>query len=171
MVSVIYSILWIIAALKWGDWKNWRKYYPTLLFAAVGNLLYEVVCANYPMWAMEKNSLPNRTLSILLLSIIGMPVSTFVYLSKFPFKKTKRRQSLYILLFVFVFIVLEYIAVKFGSITYHNGWNLAWSTLFVVIMFPILTIHHRHPVIALLCSILVTIGLSVMFDVTLDKMK
>lgn len=171
MVSVVYSILWIIAALKWGDWQNWKRYYPTLLFSVIGNLLYEVVCAVYPMWAMEENGLPNRTLSILLLSIIGMPVSTFVYLSNFPFEKTKMKQVLYILLFVFVFVILEFIAVQFGSITYRNGWNLAWSTLFVVIMFPILTIHYRNPVVALLLSVVVTLGFSVMFDLTLDKMR
>ncbi|WP_163100673.1 CBO0543 family protein [Peribacillus alkalitolerans] len=171
MVAVAYSILWILAVWKWGDWENWKKYYPTMLFAIVGNLLYEVICFNYPMWAMEPNGLPNQTIPILLLVLVGMPLSVFVFLSHFPDNESKIRQALYILLFVCIFVVLEYVSVQLGSITYHNGWNLAWSSLFNVIMFSIIRIHYKKPILALILSAIFIGILSTIFDVSLDKMK
>ncbi|SFB06565.1 MULTISPECIES: CBO0543 family protein [unclassified Bacillus (in: firmicutes)] len=171
MVALVYSILWILAAWKWGDWKNWSKYYPTILFASIGNLIYEVVCSEYPMWLMEPNGLPNRTLPILLLVIVGMPLSVFLYLSYYPFKKSKTKQAMHIFLFVAIFVVLEYASVKLGSITYHNGWNLYWSTLFNIVMFSILRLHHTHYRFALILSAIFIGMLSIMFDLTLGKMR
>jgi CDP-diglyceride synthetase len=171
MIAVIYSIIWTIAAWKWVDWRNWRMYYPTALFSAVGNLLYEVICSKYQLWAMETNGLPNRTLPILLLSIVGMPISIIVYLSNYPEKRPKMTQALYILLFIIIFGVLELISVKLGAITYHNGWNFYWSLLFDVMMFIILIIHHRNPKWAWLLSAGTIIVIMTMFNLTLDKMK
>ncbi|MGG1679110.1 CBO0543 family protein [Neobacillus sp. NRS-1170] len=171
MVAVIYSILWIIAAIKLGDWRNWKLYYPTMLFASVGNMLYEIVCSEYPMWAMEKNGLPNHTIPILLLCIIGMPLSTFVYLSNFPNTLSNGRKFFYLTLFVFIFVVLEYISVQLGSITYHNGWNLLWSILFNFVMFSILIIHYRKPIKALFLSSIFVVMLAIIFDVDFGNMK
>ncbi|WP_108670507.1 CBO0543 family protein [Peribacillus acanthi] len=171
MVAVAYSILWLLAVWKWGDLENWKEYYPTMLFAIVGNLLYEVICFNYPMWAMEPNGLPNQTIPILLLSLVGMPLSVFVFLSHYPDTHTKLRQALYILLFVCIFVVLEHVSVLLGSITYHNGWSLVWSAWFNVVMFTIIRIHYKKPVLALLLSTIFIGFLSVIFDVSLDKMK
>jgi hypothetical protein len=30
--------LFLFAAIKWGDWRKWRNYYPTILFFMVGDL-------------------------------------------------------------------------------------------------------------------------------------
>jgi hypothetical protein len=171
MIAVIYSILWILAAWKWADWRNWKLYYPTALFAIVGNLLYEVICSEYLLWAMETNGLPNHTLPILMLAIVGMPLSSWIYLSNYPEKKSLLTQALYILLFIFIFILLEFVSVHFGALTYHNGWNLLWSFIFNIVMFIILRIHHRQPGWALILSCVVIFILMTIFNVTLGKMK
>lgn len=171
MIAVIYSILWIIVTIKYGDWRNWRQYYPSILFVIVGNLLYEVICSEYPMWAMEENGLPNRTIPILLLSVIGMPTSTFVYLSHFPYTESRLRKLMYILLFVFIFAILEIISVKLGSITYHHGWNILWSILFDFIMFIIIVVHSRKPVKAIFLSSLFILSLAIIFGLDFGKMK
>ncbi|MBT2700621.1 hypothetical protein J7E79_25110 [Bacillus sp. ISL-40] len=170
MIAIIYSVIWIIAAFKFAD-RNWKVYYPTMLFASLGDALYELLCYKYQLWQLEPNGIQFAMIPILLLTLIGMPLSTWVYLSKYPFRKGVLSQSLYIAFFTSVYIVLEYFAVKGGSITYHHHWNLLWSLLFVMVMFMIIRIHFKRPILALIFSAIFAIFLCFIFDVTLDKMK
>jgi hypothetical protein len=168
LVALSYTAFWIIASLKLAD-RNWKLYYPTLLYAALGNGLYELLCYNYPLWKMEPNGLVFSMIPILLLTLIGMPLSTWVYLSHYPSGKRLHSQALYIGLYCVVFIILEYIAVKFGSITYHNGWNLLWSLLFVIVMFVMLRLHFLRSLIAIMISVAFAFSLCLVFDVNFDK--
>jgi hypothetical protein len=170
MIAIIYSILWIAVAFKFAD-RKWLPYYPTLLFASLGNLLYELLCYKYHLWQMEPNGLPVVMIPVLLLTFIGMPASTWVYLSRYPFRKGISTQVLYIAFFTIVFILLEFVAVKYGSITYHHNWNLWWSLVFVVIMFIVLRIHYLRPLLALVISVVIIVSFSLIFHVSLDKMK
>lgn len=170
MVAIVLSISWIIAAMKFGD-RDWKKYYPSMLFAALGNALYEIICYKYQMWMMEPNGVGYSIILMLLLILVGMPLSTWVFLSKYPSKLSMYKKGIYILFFIFVFIVLEYASVKVGAISYHNGWNLGWSMLFVIVMFVIIRLHFLKPILAIIISIPFTLILCMIFEVTLDKMK
>ncbi|MEO2076318.1 MAG: CBO0543 family protein [Bacillus sp. (in: firmicutes)] len=170
MIAILYSFLWILAALKFAD-RNWLPYYPTLLFASLGNALYELICYKYQLWQMEPNGLPVAMIPICLLIFIGMPISTWIFLSKYPYSKGISSQVLYIGFFVTIYIILEYFSVKGGAITYHHNWNLLWSLLFVIVMFIIIRIHHRRPMFALILSTIFTGFLCIIFDVTFNKMK
>ncbi|UUZ81970.1 hypothetical protein LJK88_46915 [Paenibacillus sp. P26] len=171
MVAVVYSLLWILAAWRMVDWRNWRLLYPTAVFSALGNALYEVVCSRYPLWAMEANGSPNATPPALLLILIGMPLSTMIFLSHYPGSKSLGLQALYIAVFIVLFDLLEYISVRLGAITYHHGWNLVWSTLFVVVMFPILRVHYKNPAAGIGLSACAAFGFAALFGVGFDKMK
>lgn len=170
MIAIFYSILWLLAAIRFTD-RNWEKYYPTLLFAALSNSLYELICYRHQLWQMEPNGLPVSMIPILLLVLIGMPVSTWVYLSNYPRNSKLLPQAYYILFFTGIFVVLEFVSVKFGSITYHNGWNLLWSSFFDMIMFTMLRIHYRKPLFGLLMAVSYTGLLIFVFDIGFDKMK
>ncbi|MEH7439941.1 CBO0543 family protein [Neobacillus drentensis] len=170
MIAILYSVLWIIAAVKFAD-RNWIPYYPTLLFASLGNALYELICYKYQLWQMEPNGLPVAMVPICLLILIGMPISTWIYLSKYPYGKGIISQALYIALFVAIYTILEYFSVKGDAITYHHNWNLLWSLLFVIVMFIIIRIHYHRPFLALILSAIFTLFLCLIFDVTFDKMK
>lgn len=170
MVAIIYTILWLLAALKFAD-RNWEKYYPTLLFAALSNSLYELICYQHQLWQMEPNGLKVSMIPILLLVLIGMPISSWIYLSNYPRNSKLRRQAVYIILFTGLFVLLEFLSVKWGSITYHNGWNLLWSAFFDIIMFVMLRIHYRKPLFGLMMSIPYTGILMIIFDIGFDKMK
>jgi hypothetical protein len=170
MIAIIYSILWIAAAFKFAD-RNWHRYYPTLLFAALGNALYELICYKYQLWKMEANGLPVAMIPILLLILIGMPLSTWIYLSKYPYGKGLFSQVMYIAYFSAFFILLEFVSVKGGAITYHHNWNLLWSLVFVIVMFIVLRIHYRRPLLGLIISVGFVAILCLIFDVTLNKMK
>ncbi|NWQ42879.1 hypothetical protein MLOOGBEN_19440 [Bacillus sp. EB106-08-02-XG196] len=170
MVAIILSISWIIAAMKFGD-RDWRKYYPSMLFAALGNALYEVLCYKFQLWKMEPNGVGYSMIPMLLLILLGMPLSTWVFLSKYPYKSGIYKKGIYISFFILVFIVLEYVSVRLGAISYHNGWNLGWSLLFVVVMFMVIRLHFSRPILALIVSIPFSLFLCMIFEVTLDKMK
>ena len=49
-MRIIHSVIWIILAYKLGDWKNIKKYIPTLLFWGFGNCVYELIFFNKPLW-------------------------------------------------------------------------------------------------------------------------
>ncbi|MBU8916917.1 hypothetical protein BGM25_12840 [Bacillus sp. FJAT-29953] len=170
MIAIIYSILWIIAAFKLGD-RDWKQYYPTILFSSLGNALYEIICYKYQLWQMEPNGLPAAIIPMMLLILIGMPLSTWIFLSKYPFRKKLSIQAMYTCFYVVMFLVLEYLSIKLGAITYHHNWNLFWSGIFVIVMFLVLRIHYSKPLLALFISVIFSFFLIFVFDVSLDKMK
>jgi hypothetical protein len=170
MTAILFSILWIVAAFKFAD-RNWQRYYPTLLFATLGNALYELLCYKYQLWQMEPDGLPFAMIPILLLTLIGMPLSTWIYLSKYPFSKSLYSQTGYIGLYILLFVILEWISVKVGAITYHHNWNLWWSLLFVIVMFIVLRIHYLRPLLAIIISVIAAVILCFIFDVSFYQMK
>ncbi|WP_235846999.1 CBO0543 family protein [Neobacillus soli] len=170
MIAIVLSISWTIAAIKYGD-RDWRKYYPSMLFSALGNALYEILCYKFQLWQMEPNGLGFTIIPMLLLILVGMPLSTWVFLSKYPYNSGIYNKGIYVLIFILLFIALEFISVKLGAITYHHGWNLGWSLSFVTVMFMVIRLHYTKPILALIISLPFTLILCMIFEVTLDKMK
>lgn len=39
----VKAILYILVCLKWGDWRNWRKYYPTILYVIIWDLIFNLL--------------------------------------------------------------------------------------------------------------------------------
>ncbi|MGV3466067.1 MAG: hypothetical protein ACO1OT_12335, partial [Heyndrickxia sp.] len=93
------------------------------------------------------------------------------YLSKYPYEKSIFSKGIYVTIFILAFIILEFISVKMGAITYHHGWNLWWSLFFVTVMFAIIRLHFTRPLMAIILSIPFALLLCMIFNVTLDKMK
>lgn len=150
MINAVYASLWAVALWKWGDWKNWKEYYPTILFFIVGDFLYLYLLSDrYPMWTYSPATLDEGlTHSHIVLSImlIKYPATILIYLSHFP--KGKMKKVLYVLLWVFIYAVNELADIKFNLIKYDNGWGYGWSILFNTVMFTILGIHYKHPILA-----------------------
>ncbi|WP_186579439.1 CBO0543 family protein [Aquibacillus kalidii] len=153
MVNSIYAFIWIAALWKWGDWKNWRKYYSTFLFFVIGDLLYLYLLSDiYPMWRYSPPEVDEsigitHTHVAFSVMLVKYPSTILIYLSNFPVKN-KQKQLLYMLSWVVLYAVNEIIDLKFDLIQYHNGWNLWWSILFNLVMFSILYVHFRKPVLA-----------------------
>lgn len=170
MVNVIYASIWLLALWFWGDWKHWKKYYPTILFFMIGDLVYLYMFSDYfPLWKYsipeidQKVNLTNTHISLSIM-LIKYPATILIYLAKFP-KQNKTKQFFYMGLWVFIYFVNEVIDVKFHLITYSNGWNLWWSLIFNCVMFYILRIHFIQPLIAWLLSIIFIVFLWQVFDV------
>ncbi|KKK33023.1 hypothetical protein WQ57_24010 [Mesobacillus campisalis] len=169
-MNAIYALAWIGALWKWGDWRNWRLYYPTLLFLLLGDFLYQYLLVDlYPMWKYTPQGMDaelglTHTHIFLSVMLVKYPATVMIYLSKFP-KERLIKQILYILLWIGIYSVNEFIDLKTNLMKHDHGWSLAWSVLFNTVMFTVLKIHFHKPPAAWLISILFILFLWSMFDV------
>ncbi|MDQ0154771.1 CBO0543 family protein [Robertmurraya andreesenii] len=170
MVNVIYALVWLIAPMIWGDWRNWQKYYSTIMFFIMGDLLYLYLLSDhFPMWKYNPHEIDDNlglTNSHISLSIILIkyPATVLLYLSNFP-KKGRFKQFGYYLLWVGIYGINEIIDLKLNLIQYHNGWSFWWSMFFNMILFYFLWVHYRNPILAWLFSFVYIAFLWVVFDV------
>ncbi|MGP4041252.1 CBO0543 family protein [Gracilibacillus sp. D59] len=166
---IFIFILYLIAGYIWGDWRNWKEYYPTILFFIIGDFLYNFLLYNKSMWLFHDLILPNHTTITILGMFVTYSVTVLIYLGRFPNDWKKR--SLWFLLWSGIYISIEYINSKLGFITYHNGWNIWWSVLFTGIIFLILPVHYKRPLLAWLIASVFVIFLLNIFEVKISDLK
>lgn len=152
-MKLLLPLIWILSAYKWSDWRNWKSYYPTILFFIVGDVIYYFVAYNHPLWETTSPML-GVTFSALLMCVTVWPSSTLLYLTHFPLAG-KLKKALYILIWVVLFTLNELVCSWFGNFKYSNGWNIGWSILFDIVLFPLLKIHHEKPSIAWILAFLI----------------
>jgi hypothetical protein len=172
-MHTIILTAFVLAAIKWGDWKNWRKYYPTFLFFIIGDLLYQYLLFNKSMWlfqpSIDKNILPNHTIISLVKMIIRYGATVLIFFGHFPEGKFKR--MFWIVLWAFFYVLIEMVAMKTGLITHHNGWNMYWSLYLDLVIFTVLFIHFKNPLLAWILSFLNLVFLWNAFGLTIDILK
>ncbi|WP_131238007.1 CBO0543 family protein [Cytobacillus praedii] len=166
---ILINILYMIAGFKWGDWRNWKQYYPTILFFIIGDFLYNFLLYKQSMWLFHDIFLPNHTTITVLAMVVSYSATVLIYVGRFPIGWKKR--SLWFLLWAGIYICAEYFNSKFGFITYHNGWNIWWSVLLTGIIFFILPIHYKKPLLAWVLSIIIIVTLLSIFEVKIIEMK
>jgi hypothetical protein len=178
-VPPLHTILllgFIFAGWKWGDWRNWRKYYPTILFFITGDLLYNFLTYNHPIWlfhtSFDKAVLPNHTFITLAVEFISFPVKVLIYLGHYPENKSKIKQLLYLFAWVLFFTAFEFIAkYTWGGISHHNGWSLVSTFLFYIVIFVQLRLHYNRPLLAWAVSFGIITYLLIYFKVPIAGMK
>ncbi|WP_217269735.1 CBO0543 family protein [Neobacillus endophyticus] len=161
---IVVSIICLLSAWKWGDWKKFEKHYPTLAYVTVGNLIYKVnALLNFHLWKVNDGGLlSHETIYFIYLLLIMIP-AIFVYLSKFP--ETRIKKILYVFAWIVLFTVMEWIGMKyFNAFNHYHGWNIWWSLLFDSVMFPMLRLHFVNYKLALLLSIPCTLFMLIMFN-------
>jgi hypothetical protein len=163
-MHVFGQLVWIMAALKWGDWIHWQRYQSTMLYAVSACLLYEVLTSSYPIWVYSDFWVSGHTLNSLSLTLIGLPLSTLVFLSHFP-EYSIPRQIIYVICWVLLYSLIELTYVVIGLFHYYHGWTFWWSVLFNCITFPMLRLHFKRPLIAFGVSFPIVISFLVIFHV------
>ncbi|MCL7748981.1 CBO0543 family protein [Halalkalibacter alkaliphilus] len=162
-MHVLTAIISIIAVLIWGDWRNWKKYHATLLFFALGNLVYNFLTANYFLWRMDADFISNHTLTEMLYTFIVFPATGLLFLGNYP--KGVMKQILHTLQWILIYGIWEYVFTVTGNIKYQYGWTLGWSIFALFLMFPLLRLHYKHPLVAYVVFALVCVGFLWLFDV------
>lgn len=139
-------IFTIFSAWKWGDWKNWQKYHPTMLFIAMSDLLYNYLYYGHWLWSYKSMFIQKNIIPTLLATFIILPLSGLIFLSDFP--DTWKGLFERIVKFLVIYISFEYVFKLLGIIVHKHGWNLWWSLLWNTVMFSIWALHYKRPVLA-----------------------
>ncbi|WP_066309067.1 CBO0543 family protein [Bacillus sp. FJAT-29814] len=174
-MHILFNALFLAAGVKWGAWRRWREFYPTILYFISVDLLKNYLLYNHLMWTYQetffaKSLLQNHTFINLMIMAIVYPSTVLIYLGRFPDERWK--QILWLALWIFVYWIVEFINLKFlNLINHHHGWNMGWSLLFLMVMFPMLRIHHKNPLLAWFLSVIFILFLWNVFDVPIEIMK
>lgn len=162
-MHLIIAVWSIFAAWRWGNWINWKQYHATMLYMPLMNLLYLFFCSDYLLWIVKPDVGLSAAAVALVYTFIVFPCTVLIFLTNYP--ETLKKQAIHILKWVIIYAGIEWIGGLIGRITYQHGWSLGSSVLFVLIMFPMLALHHRKPAAAYVLSTLIIIILLFFFNV------
>lgn len=155
MGFAIYGVLSIVACWITGDWRKTKEYYPTALYFVIGNLTYNFLVYGNPLWRFGGIfDIPILTITIM---VLAYPSTTILYLAHYP--STRLEQGVYVAFWAIFFTLIEWISYLFAGFEYYNGWNIFWSLLFDILMFILLRLHYKKPVLVWPISAVLCFGL------------
>lgn len=161
LVIALLVIAWVWLS---GVWRKWRQYQSTMLYMFAVAMTYEFLTKDYKMWHFHPDFLLNRVLAVMVYAVVSMPLSTLLFLAYFP--ETERwKQLRHYLVWVAIYGVIEVVLSVTGRIMYEHRWNFWWSLVFDVIMFPMLRLHSKNPLVAYILSIPIVVGYLLIFQV------
>jgi hypothetical protein len=151
------TLFWIVLTLIFVDWKNWKTYYPTVLFICTINFINTIITSKYTLWHYEKTPLtPNSLTADFMVIFLNLTPMVLLFLSRYPYKSSFVKQGIYFMSWVTVNSILEAIFVSLHMMTYHHGWTYWWSVFLWAAMFILIRIHASNPLLAWLLCVFVT---------------
>jgi hypothetical protein len=162
---ILIILITILLAWKYGDWRNWQKYQSTMLLFSIGNFLYNFVYHDHFLWKFNPDSLNHHIMEIIY-SFSVFPLTALIFLSNYPVRFIK--QPLYIGKYILIYLGVELILYKMGMMEYDFGWNIWWSLAWNCVMFPILIIHYKKPLLGYVFCIFMIFGTNWLFPFKLD---
>ncbi|MEK8128219.1 CBO0543 family protein [Paenibacillus filicis] len=162
-MHLFLAVLSIFATWKWGDWKHWKQYQPTMLYITAGGMLYEFITHDRNLWLFHPDLVCNQKMTVILYAVLTMPLNVLIFLSTLP-RRGRWRTVLHVLYWVAIYSCSEWLLQYLGKIEYSHGWSFWHSVLFDLMMFPMLILHHKKPLAAYLLSVFITIGLTLWYE-------
>jgi general stress protein CsbA len=162
----------LAAAWKWADWRNWEKYYPTILFVMLVNMSVGYLGYHHSFWIFNPDVLVNtETVVELLNTYVSLPATTLLFLSRLP-SQGGQQQWKHTFLWVFIYGAIEGIDHYFiGGISYGHGWSYGCSLLFDCAMFIIIRVHYTRPLLGWTMTLTAVTGVVIAFKIFLAEMK
>ncbi len=129
-----------------------------MYYIVITNLFYEFIAHSMkPTWKFDKLFI-SEFFTVCLHGLILLPSMAYLFLSRFPTDtKNIKKVVIYYSLWIINSIAIDYIAYKWGFLTFHNKWNFGWEIFFYITMYPMLRIHYRNYKVGLLLSIVFVI--------------
>jgi hypothetical protein len=168
MALITIAIIFIFLCYKWGDWKNWKLYYSTIIYSFVGVLTENIIRDEKKLWVIH-GSFWNDTTTDYFISCFIFPCIIILFLSNYP--KGIIRQIRYLLVFQLCLSSLEYIAYINKGIFYYNGWSFIWSVFLYIGMFPLFRLHYKHPLLGWLVLFTLIGGGMFYFNIPLSNFE
>jgi len=171
-IRLMLPFIYFILVMKCGNWRNWKKYYPSILFVICVDFFICILTYKYSLWEFQPSFLiPNHTTAEFLLVFTFLPAMALIYLSRYPFKLKWTIQFRYVMIWTLIYDVIEFIFVKARLIIYQHGWNYWWSCLVWLFIFIGLRLHHTKPLLAWALCFSCTIFLILFFHIPISKIK
>ncbi|WP_051633563.1 CBO0543 family protein [Bacillus sp. UNC41MFS5] len=165
-------IVYMIGTWRFADWRNWEKYYPTILFIIAVDFFITVLMSEYPLWTFQGSLIvPNHTIADFMLTFITFPNLTLLYLSLYPYQSHWPKQVLYIGIWFIIEVITEYLFLSAKLISYTHGWNFGWSCLVWLFMFIGLRLHHARPLWAWVLCFMCSAFLILYFHIPVTKFR
>jgi len=170
LYNIVVCLVDVLVAWVWGDWRNWRNYQSSILYLIVCDLIYNLLTYNHPLWEY-KSTLPilNHTILNMITMFVAYPSIMLVYLGRFPTERMK--QIIWVGFWVSLWSFLEWLSIQLGNFSYLNGWNFIWSFLFNIVLFSMVRLHYKMPLLTYGLSFILAVVLLSIFDVPFEKMK
>ncbi|CAG7639116.1 hypothetical protein PAESOLCIP111_04011 [Paenibacillus solanacearum] len=163
MAEVIGVSSWLIAGWLWGDWRNWRKYHETILYMLLGDTLYYYISIDKRLWSIMPQPPFQTELMALLGEFVVFTCAMLIYLGRFP--NRVGRGWLWVLFWIGLFTANEALLLRTGTFAYKNEWSLVDSLFFCLMMFPMLRLHHKKPLLAYGISVLLAAAYIYLYDI------
>ena len=167
MFPIVVGFVLMFAAWRWGDWRHWRKYLPSIQFFIGGDMLYNLLCRNHLVWDYPHppNLFTNHLINNLVYMLLLYPTFTLIYLYRYPYGKSVMKQIVYILAWIVAWLAFELYMITHGLCVYHYGWTYGWSTFFACVMVSMIRLHHTRPLMGYILSVPFTVFLLLWFHV------
>jgi len=159
---LVLVCLFVITCYKWGDWRNWKSYYPTILFLIAGDFIASFVFSAKPLWRYDA-TIFSGTLTQLIVALIIYPCTVLTFLSSY--KKTGINKVVLITIWVCLFSLLEFLGIKYNYFSHYNGWSFPYSFVFDFILFSLLVVHQQSPTKAWLLSLITGLLITSWFEI------
>ncbi|MCA1056664.1 hypothetical protein LCM10_16900 [Rossellomorea aquimaris] len=172
---LVFLLFYTFLGWRFGNWKEFPTFYPTMLFFIIGDLLSQFLLFDYPMWKFQSSDFIsqslhlNHTIIALLKMLIQYTSTVAIFIGRLP--DTLPKKILWVLLWSGIYAITEGMTYAFGIMTYHHGWHFGWDLVFTVMMFTMLIIHHKNPILAWAASLPIIIALWVIFDIPYSVLK
>lgn len=149
MLFIAFGLVSLLACWKWGDWRNWRQYYPTILYFMMGSLVYDFLAYNKPLWLYDGIFGKYPFLNIAAM-VVTYPITVILFLMNFPVRF--HRAVLRIVLWTALYAAVELLSMELLDFRHLNGWSMFYTLVFDLLMFTLLRLHHTRPLLALFIS-------------------
>jgi hypothetical protein len=163
-MHLIYNLAFILAAYRWGDWRNWNKYYSTIIFFILMDLFEDFLTYNHPLWLFHDFFSEKHTVIALSIMLMRYPAIILIFLKYFYQTHSIKNRFFHFIFWILLYSTIEYINIRLGFTTHHNKWNMWYSLLFYFGMFGTLVIHHKKPLLAWGVSFFFLVIISTIFD-------
>lgn len=153
LIRLIFIVIVLLITYKWGDWKNWKQYYATILFFILGNFIYLAIFhePELILWQIESDYIHCPFVDFYLTFCL-IPCTILLFFSYYPMHRNILRQITYMLLWSFLYTGVELVSININLISHHNGWSIFHSFIHNCYQFPLLKLHQEKPLIAWLFS-------------------
>lgn len=167
MITITLSLLYAAACYKWGAWRRWREYYPTILYAIIGDFAYNFVFHDHTLWLYD--GFFNHTTMDIIATFFLFPSIIILFLTHWP--ATWFKKALYVLAWAAGNTLFEYLSVLLDIFHYDHGWSILWSFTLLVGAFILLRVHYKKPLVAWPISIALGAATALMFALPFESLK